>query len=380
VMIERSAAERTSLLEEIERLKPWFHCIDLGGGVLTKTSTVAGEPADHPAPTWATVRKFLAADFAGKTVLDVGCNAGFYCVEAKRAGAERVVGVDSQRGAIRQALFVRKALGLDIEFQRMSVYDLSAARLGRFDIVLALGLVYHLKHILLALERLFHVTAGTLIVESAVLPMERELKPFVGRLGGLERRIDLIGYVENPPEAKEAVFNWFVPSREALEALLKGVGFTVARSGMSEAERAIVVCEKGVDAADSRLADSLGAVLAVVEGPHHVERGQNVRIRLDVENTGETRWRSRVDAPGERGVVHLGIHLLDQGGDVVTWDFARADLPGDVEPGQRVALTALLAAPAAPGRYNLEFDMVSEYVTWFEDQGTRPVRYEIIVE
>ena len=62
---------------ELERLQPWFHRIDLGDGVFTKTESVMGEPVDHPAGVWQTIGKILPQDLRGRTVLDVGCNAGF---------------------------------------------------------------------------------------------------------------------------------------------------------------------------------------------------------------------------------------------------------------------------------------------------------------
>ena len=112
----------------VERLAPWFHRIELAPGVYTKDSSIAGEPVDHPMPTWTLVRQALPDDLSGKTVLDIGCNGGFYAVEAKRRGAARVLGVDSQRREVAQARFVRRALDLDIEFERMSVYDIRPSR------------------------------------------------------------------------------------------------------------------------------------------------------------------------------------------------------------------------------------------------------------
>ena len=70
----------------VERLGPWFHRIDLGDGVVTKSASVAGEAADHPLPTWDAISRALPEDLRGLSVLDVGCNAGFYSVEAKRRG------------------------------------------------------------------------------------------------------------------------------------------------------------------------------------------------------------------------------------------------------------------------------------------------------
>ena len=103
-------------------------------------------------------------------MLDVGCNAGFFAVEAKRRGAARVLGVDAQRHHVRQACFVRRALGLEIEFRRLSVYDLSRPQgVGQFDITLALGLLYHCKHLVQALENLYDVTRDS-HHETAIYP------------------------------------------------------------------------------------------------------------------------------------------------------------------------------------------------------------------
>src|SRR6476469_1893325 len=161
---------RDQILAELKRLEPWFHCIDLGDGLATKTKSAIGEPVDHPRPTWEKVKVCLPDDLSGKTVLDVGCNAGFYSLEAKRRGAARVLGIDSQRNLIRQAAFVRDVRGVDIDYRRMSVYDLDSHAIGQFDVTLALGLLYHCKHLVLALEKLFIVTRELLILETAIYP------------------------------------------------------------------------------------------------------------------------------------------------------------------------------------------------------------------
>ncbi len=85
------------ILAGIERLRPWFHCIELRAGIKTKSETYGSEPPDHPQGTWEKIKRYFSADLSGKSVLDVGCNAGFYAVEAKRRNAGRVLGVDAQR-------------------------------------------------------------------------------------------------------------------------------------------------------------------------------------------------------------------------------------------------------------------------------------------
>src|SRR4051794_14301750 len=133
----------------IEDLGPWFHNLDLGG-VMTAPDHFLG---DYPRFKWARFQAAIPADLSGMTVLDVGCNAGFHAIEMKRRGAARVVAVDADEGYLAQARFAAEVSGADIELRRLSVYDV--ARLGeRFDVVLFLGVLYHLRHPLLALDLL----------------------------------------------------------------------------------------------------------------------------------------------------------------------------------------------------------------------------------
>src|SRR5918992_1578736 len=192
---------RDEILSGVKLLEPWFHRIDLGNGIFTKTESVMGEPVDHPRESWEVIQQCLPDDLTNKSLLDVGCNGGFYCVEAKRRSARRVLGVDGQRQHVRQALFVRKVLGLDLEFRRFSVYDLNPETVGRFDITLALGLVYHLKHLVFALERLCDVTNELLILETAIIPPERTPESFVQPLGEIRQTLHPLFYAQNPPES-----------------------------------------------------------------------------------------------------------------------------------------------------------------------------------
>src|SRR3954466_15267769 len=130
-------SETTSRLapEEIRRraaaLGPWFHNLDLQG-VRTPPEHFLG---DYPAVKWRTFAAAIPADLTGRTVLDIGCNAGFYSIEMKRRGAARVVGIDSDDRYLAQARFAAEVSGADIELRRLSVYDI--ASLGeRFDVVL----------------------------------------------------------------------------------------------------------------------------------------------------------------------------------------------------------------------------------------------------
>ena len=370
---------RAEIQSQIHRLAPWFHRIDLGDGIFTKTGSLAGEPVDHPRGTWDIISQCLPEDLRGKSVLDVGCNGGFYCVETKRRGAARVLGVDGQRQHVRQALFVRKMLGLDLDFRRMNVYDLSPENVGRFDITLALGLVYHLKHLVLALERLFEVTNDLLIVESAIIPKEKTPASFARQLGQVERNLHPIFYVDNPPDAKEQAYNWFLPGSAALEALLRNLGFAAVSTFSIVGDRAVVVCRKDKKAVLSSTSDYVARLALIDEAPIEVgEPGAQLKFHIRATNDGRTSWPVTGGAEG-KGIVRLGAHLLRGDEEEVEWDWARASLPGDVSPGESGDVELVAQAPATPGDYVIEFDMVAEHVTWFEDYGTNVLRHRIRV-
>ena len=366
---------------ELKRLEPWFHYIDLGDGLATKSHSAIGEPIEHPRPTWEKVKVCLPDDLSGQTVLDVGCNAGFYSLEMKRRGATRVLGIDSQRELIRQAVFVRKVTGLDIDYQRMSVYDLDPKHLGQFDVTLALGLVYHCKHLVLALEKLFLITRRLLVLETAIYPPEKSPESFVYAVGGTHPTLHPLAYIENPPEAKEAIYNWFLPGTLALSALLKNIGFDeVAIFPGVQSDRAILACRKRQPYPDSRTISYLASRLKLQGGPSQSRLGETLKFQVLAENTGYSRWLRGSDANAGKGDVHLAVHLLSAEGDPISWYYAGAILPQDIEPGETVEIEIVLPSPPNPGIYELEFDMVSEHLAWFEDLGSVVLNHTLTVE
>ena len=371
---------RAEMLAELKRLEPWFHRIDLGDGLYTKTESVMGEPVDHPFGPWQTIQKLLPSDLTGKTLLDVGCNAGFYAFEAKRRGATRVLGVDGQRQHVRQALFVRKVLGVDVEFRRLNVYELNQRNIGQFDITLALGLLYHLKHPILALENLYQVTKELLIIETAIMPPERTPESFVHPLGDNQMLLHSIALVENAADAKEQVFNWFLPGVEALKGWLRITGFADVEVIAVKDERAVVVCRKAKDEAASAALKHFVAKLSLEAGPSSCRASSDLMFQVRVENVGLAPWPASGESANEKGVVFLGSHLLRDTEEEADWDYGRARLPQDLDPGETARLEFRVRAPENPGRYIIEFDMVAEHVTWFEDHGSGTLRHELVVE
>src|SRR3954447_16226773 len=111
------------LRRRAEALGPWFHNIELIEGVWTAPNHFLG---DYPAIKWRSFADAIPHDLTGMSVLDIGCNGGFYSIEMKRRGAARVIGIDSDERYLAQARFAARATGLKISFDLMSVYDIGA--------------------------------------------------------------------------------------------------------------------------------------------------------------------------------------------------------------------------------------------------------------
>src|ERR1700710_3019686 len=103
--------------ERVEALGPWFHNLRLEG-VQTAPEHFLG---DYPEVKFDRFRHAIPQDLTGKTVLDIGCNAGFYSLEMKRRGAARVLGIDTDEHYLRQARFAAEISDVDVEFRKLPV-------------------------------------------------------------------------------------------------------------------------------------------------------------------------------------------------------------------------------------------------------------------
>jgi tRNA (mo5U34)-methyltransferase len=215
---------RQEIEERIRALGPWFHNLDLLG-MRTAPEHFLG---DYPALKWRTFQHAIPSDLRGKAVLDVGCNAGFYAHEMKRRGASRVLGIDSDDRYLAQARFAAEVAGLDIEFRRLSVYDV--AEIGeQFDLVLFLGVLYHLRHPLLALDLLHeHVCRDLLVFQSLMRgnPETTEFDrdyPFSETDIFDDPRFPRMYFIEHNYSHDHT--NWWIPNRACAEAMLRDAGF-----------------------------------------------------------------------------------------------------------------------------------------------------------
>lgn len=186
----------------------WHHSIDLGHGLVTPGQDNSARKLE---------RLKLPDSLAGQTVLDVGAWDGFFSFEAARRGARRVLATDSycwdgshDWGSQRGFHLARQVLGSPVEDRQIDVLDLSPERIGTFDVVLFLGVLYHMKHPQLALDRVASVTGQMLILETVVDLLSC-------------RRPAMAVYVND--ELGQDHTNWCGPNPAAVVGMLKIAGF-----------------------------------------------------------------------------------------------------------------------------------------------------------
>lgn len=228
---------RAELERRIRELGAWFHNMELEG-VRTAPEHFLG---DYPQVKWQGFAHAIPEDLTGKSVLDIGCNGGFYSLEMKRRGAARVVAIDSDERYLAQARFAAEVRGCDIEFRRLSVYDVGA--LGeKFDVVLFMGVLYHLRHPLLALDLIHDYVARDLLVFQSMQRGREQVDRLESDYPFSETEIfDSPGYpklhfVEQ--RYSHDVTNWWIPNQACAEAMLRASGFEI----LAHPEQEVYVC------------------------------------------------------------------------------------------------------------------------------------------
>jgi hypothetical protein len=179
---------------------------------------------------------------------------------------------------------------------------------------------------------------------------------------------------------KEQVFNWFLPSPAALQALLQNTGFEDVEIFSVVRDRAVLVCRKDTSPIQPAAPDYIATLAFADDKPPTVCRpGDELTFRIRVTNSGRTSWPA-TDKPDTKGIVRLGAHLLRSDEEEVNWDYGSAPLPRDLAPGEAAEIEFVIRAPQEPGAYIIEFDLAAEHTTWFEDFGPGVLRHSFTVE
>lgn len=223
----------------IAALRPWFHNLHLPDGSQTAPDHFLG---DFPSYKWAEIAPVLPDDLGGWTALDIGCNAGFYSFELARRGA-RVTALDANEHYLSQARWAASLYGLEerIVFRRMQVYELARLR-ERWDLVLFLGVFYHLRYPLLGLDTVAGKVGRMMVFQTLTMPGEEVLEDTAdhgindrGRMreAGWPKMAFIEGRLADDPT------NWWAPNHAGVEAMLRSAGMRVtARPGTE-----IYLCE-----------------------------------------------------------------------------------------------------------------------------------------
>ncbi|MEX0721659.1 MAG: TIGR04290 family methyltransferase [Balneolaceae bacterium] len=224
---------------QIEELAPWFHNIHLPDGSETAPDHFLG---DFPAFKWAEIKNHIPADMSGKTVLDVGCNAGFYTIELARRGAS-VTAIDLDPHYLRQAEWVADIWELqeNIEFKQLQVYDLAKSD-EKFDIVWFMGVFYHLRYPLLALDILSEKSNEMLVFQTLTMPgketFDTEKNYNINDRQKMEENgWPKMAFIEH--QLNNDPTNWWAPNISGIKAMLRSAGMKITANPGHE----LFICE-----------------------------------------------------------------------------------------------------------------------------------------
>ena len=210
--------DKTALLNKI-KLKEWYHVIEIAPDVKT--------PGCYD-PKPLLDRMGFPKDLSGKTVLDIGSYDGFFAFEAEKRGAKYVLAIDRHPADHCGFALARELLNSKVEYMISSVYDLSPETHGMFDVVFFFGVLYHLKHPLLAIEKIHSVCREYLLLETHVLDNH-----FIYQNERLELK-NINPILQESPilqfypgnELNNDLSNWFAPNIRCIESMLATSGFT----------------------------------------------------------------------------------------------------------------------------------------------------------
>lgn len=216
--------DRESLIALVNSFPYWYQRIYLGRGVYTLPTLQLHNYV------WQATEALLSEGFKGANVLDVGTNAGYFCIQAKLRGAGQVIGVDFDERYLKQAEACRSIWKFDIDYRQVDIDRLQLHTLGqRFDVVIFTGILYHLKNPLGVLEQVASLCNDAIVVETEVLS-PKHLNVLYARQGPHGRTAvtpcstGFMKFIERD-ELNGDGSNWWVPDEACVLGMLRTAGF-----------------------------------------------------------------------------------------------------------------------------------------------------------
>lgn len=296
----------------------WWHSIDLGNGLVT--------PGVHSLAELQGIYRSLELpeDLSGKSLLDIGCWDGFYTFETERRGA-KVTSIDCWHPS--NFFAARQALNSNAEFHERSVYEIGKDNLGSFDIVLFMGVLYHLRHPLLALENVCELTRDFAVIESHIIDKMRE---------GGEPAMEFYEFDELGGQYD----NWWAPNLECMVQMARSAGFARVELLFRNDTRAAVKAYRRWNDKPETVATSL-RILDVINPAtfdhNFPRRGRSSGLSIWAEGLPKDarRWEVRVEVGG------FGIHPTYVGppGDPQYSSLTQINVP--VPPGLKSGKTSV---------------------------------------
>lgn len=230
----RRETHRETDQETVAALGPWFHNLHLPDGIQTAPDHPLG---DFPAFKWRELAPHLPEDLRGWRALDIGCNAGFYSFELAKRGAF-VTGIDLDPRYLKQARWAAQQYGVEdrVAFQKMQVYDLAHSD-ETYDLVLFMGVFYHLRYPLLGLDIVAQKVRRTLLFQTLILPgndapVEREIDDLNDREPLLEPGWPKMAFLEGHFAGDPT--NWWAANRAGVAAMLRSAGLKIVKEPAHE--------------------------------------------------------------------------------------------------------------------------------------------------
>lgn len=220
----------STVQDEIAALGHWFHNLHLPDGTQTAPHHPLG---DFPAYKWKHLGPHIPEDLAGWKALDIGCNAGFYSFELAKRGAI-VTGIDSNPHYLAQAQWAARQFGVQdrVTFRRMQVYDLADVQ-ETFDLVLFMGVFYHLRYPTLALDLIAQRVGRMMVFQTLTMPgkevyTDTDGHDFESREAMLEPGWPKMAFIEHNFAGDPT--NWWAPNHACVEAMLRAGGLKVTEA------------------------------------------------------------------------------------------------------------------------------------------------------
>ncbi|HOL47414.1 MAG TPA: DUF1698 domain-containing protein [bacterium] len=228
----KSLMSKEEVIRLINSVPFWWHKIEVGYGLLTPGHQGGIE---NKTATYETLLRIeMPENLNNKRVLDIGAWDGYFSFEAEKRGASEVLAIDShyrlEKDSDKSGFEVaKKILASNVKYQIMDVYDISNKNIGYYDVVLFLGVLYHLKHPLLALEKIAEVTKELMILETFYVNDDNK---------------KAVGYFYEKDELNKDSTNWWGFNKKCIEALLRTAGFNKIKKISERGDRIVYHCFK----------------------------------------------------------------------------------------------------------------------------------------